>query len=182
MIGIYRISDGVLLRVVADSDAASRENMAGCATTAAPTDYASGLYDFTGGAFVEATARIRPLLLAGIDAENERRQMAMLTAGGAKKWVYAAKAAEVHDYRNVIGAALATLTAAEKTARFPFASAEAADSGDSLATVIARYEAGIAASRATVAQIEAIAQRAKRGVRAAATAAAMRSAATISWG
>lgn len=121
-------------------------------------------------------------LLAAVDRKREAQRAAVMTQGVGQSYAYAQKAQEVNDYRNVVGSLLATLTIPKLTARYPFAMAEVTATGDTLAAVIARFEAGMASSRAKIASIEAVATKAKRAIRAAGTAAAKRSAyAGIEW-
>ena len=81
-----------------------------------------------------------------------------------------------------MGSLLESLTETQRAARFPFAMAEATATGDSLATVIAHFEAGMGASRTKIAQVEAAAVAGKRAIRAAATVSAKQAAfAAINW-
>jgi hypothetical protein len=115
-----------------------------------------------------------------IERAREAAQEKVLTGGGAKAAVYAAKATEVHDFRNLISTtALTALSAAQRRARFPYAMAEADLTGDTLAVVMARFEAGVVASRKEVARVEALAQRAKRNIAAAADWSAIQQAAAV---
>lgn len=115
-------------------------------------------------------------LLAAVDRQRERMRAAVMTQGVGQSYAYAQKANEVYDYRNIVGSLLAALTVPQRTARYPFAMAEVAATGDSLATVIARFEAGMASSRSRIAAVEAAAVKAKRAIRAASTATAKRAA------
>lgn len=121
-------------------------------------------------------------LLAEVDRRREALRSAVMTQGVGQSYAYAQKASEVYDYRNIVGTLLAALTMPQKTARYPFAMAEATATGDTLAVVIARFEAGMATSRSRIAHVEAVATKAKRAIRAAATVAAKRAAyAAIDW-
>lgn len=115
-------------------------------------------------------------LLAAVDRKREKLRAAVMTQGVGQSYAYAQKATEVYDYRNIIGTALAALTVPQRTARYPFAMAEATATGDTLATVITRFEGGMATSRSRIAAVEAVATKAKRAIRAAATIAAKQAA------
>jgi len=130
---------------------------------------------------VETLAGVEAALLAGIDDEREKRQMTVMTAGGAKKYVYNRKAAEAIDARGLVVGVLNALSLTDKARRFPFAQAEAAQTGEPISTVLTRYETALNVSAATIAAIEAKAQKAKRAVRAATTIAAKRAAANVTW-
>lgn len=132
-------------------------------------------------AWIDDVAKMRDVLLAKVDQDREAARRPAMTQLLGQSFVYAEKAREVHDYENVVGTLLATLTMPQRAARFPFATAEAEATGDSLATVIARFKAGIAASRATIARADALATKAKRAIRAATTPTQMQSAATVAW-
>ncbi|WP_332797144.1 hypothetical protein [Sphingomonas sp. LB3N6] len=120
-------------------------------------------------------------VLTQLDRERERAQMTVLTDGGAKKYVYNRKAVEVIDSRSLTVALLNALSLTDKQKRYPFAYAEMLATGDTLAVVLARFEAGLTASSAKIATIEAQAQKAKRAVRAAPTIAAKQAAAQVNW-
>ncbi len=115
-------------------------------------------------------------LIAAVDREREAQRAAVMTQGVGQSYAYAQKAQEVYDYRNVIGSMLATLTVPQRAARYPFAMAEVTATGESLATVISSFEAGMASSRTKIAKVEAIATKAKRAIRAASTASAKQAA------
>lgn len=121
------------------------------------------------------------VLLAQVDAGREAAQMTLMTAGGAKKYVYNRKAVEAIDARGVLVATLNALSLIEKKKRFPFATAEAALSGEALSVVLARYDTAMTTSSAKIAAIEAQAQKAKRDIRAATTLAAKQAAAKVQW-
>lgn len=178
MIGVYRTADGVLENVVVST---AGMNMAGRATRTAPDNRAELKWDTTARDWVPDLVGVQARLLDQIDDERERRQMTLLTQGGAKKLIYARKEAEVRDYRSLTASVLALIDLAGRRARFPFAMAEVDRTGEALAAVVARFEAGFA-NMATVARIEAVAQAGKRAVRGAATVAAKRAAfAAINW-
>lgn len=119
---------------------------------------------------IETPAQAQARMLDRIDEEREERMMAVLTTGGAKKYEYANKAREVRDYRTLPGATIALLLTAANLAgtqeRFAWAMAEAADTGDSLETVIARYEAAMRRT-AIDRKVAARAQKLKRAIVAA---------------
>lgn len=110
-------------------------------------------------------------MLATIDYEREIRMMTDLTDGGAKKYEYAEKAREVRDYRSLGGAVVASLLIPLNISgtrdRFGWSMAEAEDTGDTLETVIARYEKKIVEA-AFPRKVAARAQKLKRQLRAAA--------------
>jgi len=121
-------------------------------------------------------------LLDQVDDKREALMMTVMTSGGAKKTEYAEKAGEVRDYRNTLGSILAALSTIDQRKRFPWAMAEVDQTKDTLAVVIARFEAGATASRTPAAKYAAIAQVGKRAIRTASTAAAKRAAfAAINW-
>ena len=136
----------------------------------------AGHYDQTDLADAQAA------LIARVDARREAMRAAVMTPGAGQSYAYAQKAAEVADHRRIDVANLAALDAAALTWRFPFAMAEAAASGDDLATVIDRFDAGMALSRSEIARVEAVACAAKRAIRAAVTIADKQAAfAAIDW-
>jgi hypothetical protein len=96
-------------------------------------------------------------LIAAIEEDREKVQMAYLTPGLAKTFIYGQKALEVERFQT------------NPSGSFPAAEAEAALTGETVDMVIARFAAGIAASE-TVLAIEARAQHAKALIRSAATA------------
>ncbi|WP_313337442.1 hypothetical protein [Sphingobium yanoikuyae] len=106
-------------------------------------------------------------LIAKVDARREEMRAAVMTPGAGQSYAYAQKAAEVADHRRIAPAELAEMDTAATIARFPFAMAEAAASGDSLAAVIDRFDAGMALSRSEIARVEAVACAGKRAIRAA---------------
>jgi len=120
-------------------------------------------------------------LLDDIDAQREALQMGVMTTGGAKKYVYARKAQEAETARGVLASVLNALSLVDRQKKYPFASAEMEQTGETLSVVLARFDAGVAASASRVAKIEAAAQKAKRAVRAAPSLAAKRTAANIAW-
>jgi len=131
---------------------------------------------------VETIEQLQARLLAAVDAEREKLQMTVLTDGGAKKYVYNRKAMEAIDARTIAASVLNGLGLSDKKKRFPFATTESMLTGELLTTVLARYDVGMNTSASENARIEAVAQKAKRDIRAAATIAAKRAAyAGINW-
>ena len=127
-------------------------------------------------------AAIEAALLVKVDRQREKLRATVMTQGTGQSYAYAQKAGEVYDYRNVVGSLLAGLTIPQRTARFPFAMAEATATGETLAAVITRFETGMAASRAKIAKVEAAAVAGKRAIRAAGSTAAKQAAfAAINW-
>ncbi|MBA4756300.1 MAG: hypothetical protein H2050_15850 [Sphingobium sp.] len=149
-----------------------------------PQGYAPGDIEALPADYYKAgdLAAVEAGLIADIDHKREVLRAMVMTPGVGQSYAYAQKASEVYDYRNIVGALLAGLTMPQKTARYPFAMAEATATGDTLAVVIARFEAGMSTSRSRIAHVEAVATKAKREIRAAATIAAKRAAfAAIDW-
>lgn len=137
------------------------------------------LYQVLNGAVVK---RVAPLsapapspaeqlatMLATIDDERETQMMAQLTSGGAKKLEYAAKLREWQDFNTLTLSSVLALTPAAQQVRWPWAMAEAADSGDTLQVVMARYKAGMDNS-ALARKVAARAQTLKRKLKAASPA------------
>jgi hypothetical protein len=130
----------------------------------------------------ETIDQVQAKLLVAVDAERERSQMTVLTDGGAKKYVYNRKAAEAIAASGILAATLNALTLSDKKKKYPFASAESALTGETLSAVLARFEAGMNTSAVENARVEAVAQKAKRDIKAATTIAAKRAAyAAINW-
>ncbi len=132
-------------------------------------------------AAIEPFVITEDVMLAQVDARREAMQMTVMTAGGAKKYVYNRKAVEAIDARGLLVATLNALSTLERKKRFPFASAESALSGEALSVVLARYDAAMTTSSTKIAAIEALAQKAKREIRAATTLAAKQAAANVQW-
>lgn len=130
----------------------------------------------------ETVDQVQTRLLAQVDAERETRQMTVLTDGGAKKYVYNRKAMEAIDGRTITATLLNGLGLSDKKKRFPFATTESLLTGETVSAVLARFDVGMNSAASENARIEAVAQKAKRDVRAAATIAAKRAAyAAINW-
>ena len=131
---------------------------------------------------VETLDQLQTRLLAAVDVERERLQMTVLTDGGAKKYVYNRKAMEAIDGRTITASLLNGLGLSDKRKRFPFATTESFLTGETLSAVLVRFDTGMNAAASENARIEAVAQKAKRDIRAAATIAAKRAAyAAINW-
>ena len=131
---------------------------------------------------VETIEQLQVRLLAAVDAERERLQMTVLTDGGAKKYVYNRKAMEAIDSRTIAASLLNGLGLSDKKKRFPFATTESLLTGETLSVVLSRYDNGMNTSASENARIEAVAQKAKREIRAAATIASKRAVyAGINW-
>jgi hypothetical protein len=141
------------------------------------------------GVFVPAPAATGPTiadieaqLLADVDRTREQLEMTVLSAGGAKKYVYSRKAVEAIDARTLVASVLNALSLTDKQRRFPFANAETLLTKEAISVVLARFEAAMVLTTTQLARIDAIAQVGKRAIRAATTIAAKRTAfANISW-
>lgn len=137
---------------------------------------------WNGTAWVDDPAKINEVLLPLVDAQRETLQMTVLTAGGAKKYVYNRKASEAIAASGIVPSVLNALTLTDKKRKYPFAYAEAALTGETLSAILTRFESGMNVSAVENARIEAVAQKAKRDIKAATTAAAKRAAyAAINW-
>ncbi len=137
---------------------------------------------WNGTQWVEDPLKVEAALLPLVDVQREAMQMTVLTPGGAKKYVYNRKAAEAIQASGIVASLLNGLTLVDKKKKYPFAYAESALTGDILSVVLARFEAGMNVSAIENARIEAVAQKAKRDIKAATTAAAKRVAyAAINW-
>lgn len=132
------------------------------------------------GAWSPRLEVLRDRALAALQVEYERRQAGLLTAGVAKSYAYAQKAAEVADYRAALTGLLQALTVPQQRTRFPFASADRDVRGGTLEQAIRRFEAGLA-NRADLARNEALVTAAREAVRAATSADAIRAAAVVEW-
>ncbi len=146
---------------------------------------------FTGNAttrtMVEVPAKVEAQLLAAVKAEAERRKMAVLSPGGAKKTEYADKAGEVRQMKTLGGtvtaalAAVAVLSASRQASLFPYAAADAAAFGDTVVNAFNRFMGGMTSS-ATVPTIAAAEAKTCAAIKAATTAAAKRAAvAAVAW-
>lgn len=137
---------------------------------------------WNGAQWVEDPLKVEMALLPLVDVQREAMQMTVLTPGGAKKYVYNRKAAEAIQASGIVASLLNGLTLVDKKKKYPFAYAESALTGDTLSVVLARFEAGMNVSAIENARIEAVAQKAKRDIKAATTAAAKRATyAAINW-
>lgn len=137
---------------------------------------------WNGAQWVEDPLKVEAALLPLVDTQRETLQMTVLTPGGAKKYVYNRKAAEAILASGIAATVLNALTLVDRKKKYPFAYAESAVTGDTLAVVLARFETGMNTSAIENARIEAVAQKAKRDIKAATTAAAKCAAyAAINW-
>jgi hypothetical protein len=163
--------------------------VAGGKLIARPAGYDAATWSWStaAGAFVEDVAKVEAKLLADLKADAENRKMSFLTNGGAKKAEYAAKRAEVAFWDSLAGtataavAALAQLSAPTKSAKFAYATADAAAFGDTIAAAIERFRAG--ANRcAKVPEIAAAEAKATAAIRSATTPKMKRAAAAaVTW-
>lgn len=157
----------------------------GGSTVLSNTNYVPGTmqYNRATGAFVamaQATLSAAQTLQNMLDVIDDERTMLMrplLTTGQEIKYEYANKAREVRDYRSMsatlVASILSSLTSPETRERFGWALAEVDDTGDTLPTVIARYEEAVKRTALTR-KIAARAQKLKRQMRAATTPAAQK--------
>lgn len=166
MIGVYELSTGELVEVVKSLDGVDLTDRGSCAR---PGAWAADSWSWSAVAcqWVEDAGKAEATLIARVDARREEMRAAVMTPGAGQSYAYAQKAAEVADHRRLAPGELAEMDTAATIARFPFAMAEAAASGDSLAVVIERFDAGMALSRSEIARVEAIACAGKRAIRAA---------------
>lgn len=123
----------------------------------------------------------RTRLCAEIDCQREDARRPYMTQLLGQSFVYAAKGREADTYRSLAINVLSSLTMMQRLQRFPLAMAEVDATGDTLATVIARYQAGQDASNAAIGRIEALATRAKAAIRGATNLDAMKAAAAVQW-
>lgn len=143
--------------------------------------------DFAREQVVWSTGKIEPRLdvwraelLAAVDEQREAARRPYMTQLLGQSAIYANKAREVADYRSLLANVLTALTVPQRRQRFPFAMAEVDVTGETLPTVIARFEAGAAQNQA-LGRIEAKATHAKVLIRAATTLDAMKAAAAVDW-
>ncbi|MDD1450812.1 hypothetical protein NHF48_007325 [Sphingomonas sp. H160509] len=130
--------------------------------------------------WVPDMALVKARLLAQIDDERETRQMTLLTTGGAKKYIYSRKSVEVDRSAGIVATVLDALSLTDRKAKYPYAAAEAALTGEKLSAVLKRFADGITSS-GSAELIEAKAQIAKRAVKAAASETDAVKAATVIW-
>lgn len=133
-----------------------------------------------GNGWAPDMALVKAQLLAQIDDERETRQMTLLTTGGAKKYIYSRKSVEVDRSAGIVATVLDALSLTDRKAKYPYAAAEAALTGEKLSVVLKRFADGITSS-GSAELIEAKAQIAKRAVKAAASETDAVKAATVSW-
>ena len=139
------------------------------------------VFNYTTKTWESNLASLETRLLLKIDLESEEARMRVLTQGGAKKYIYMKKDAEYRDYTGLLISVVNALSLIDKRKRFPFAMAEVDLSGDSLATVMTRFEIGINNSIGELARVEALAQRTKRAIRTATTVSGKKAAAQVIW-
>jgi hypothetical protein len=155
------------------------------ATVPLPADYSGQTHAWSTSArqHLPSASVAKAWLIQKVKDEAEQRKMAVLTAGGAKKAVYAQQAAEVVAYRAAPVLALLGMMLVVDRKKFRFAYWSAKKRGEpTIATAIARFEAGADPSNEDVARIEAIEQDACRAIRDASTYDAVRAAhAAINW-
>lgn len=155
-----------------------------------PTGYSDETHTWNVSArmMVEDAGKVGARLLATVKAEAERRKMAYLSPGGAKKAEYAQKGAEVAFWDSLGGSTSAALTALGllspevRQSKFGFAIADAAAFGDpNIAQAIGRFRVGMSAST-KVPSIAATEAKACAAIKAAPTGSAKRAAAAaIIW-
>lgn len=155
-----------------------------------PTGYSDETHAWNAAArlMVEDPAKVEARLVTTIKADAERRKMAFLSPGGAKKAEYAQKAAEVAFWDSLGGSTSAALTAfgllspSVRQAKFGFALADAAAFGEpNIAAAIERFRSGMGSST-KVPAIAAAEARACSMIKAAKTPAAKRAAAAaVAW-
>lgn len=183
-IGLYN-SAGLLVLVRDATGYDPAREAGGLSAAPVPAGYPNNAHwDVGSRSFVagEDVAQVEAQLISAVKAEGERRKMATMSNGGAKKAEYAGKRAEVMEWDRLGNTATAILTAfnllpnAIRSNRFAYAIADAAAFGDTVDAAIARFRAGLAIS-ASVPAISAAEAKACAAIRAAGTAAAKRTAA-----
>lgn len=138
-----------------------------------PADYWQVPYKWTGRTPSIDLPAYAEILCAQVDLRREEAEMAFLTKGGAKKYIYACKAVEYANYKTTPLVSLTALLAPDKALRWPFVQAEVTFTGDSFDVVMARIGAAMNSFAVSVATIDAKAVTAKRRIRAATTKALM---------
>lgn len=153
---------------------------------------------WNGTAWADDPAKIQPMLIGQVKADNEARVRSLYTTNFGMQKKYSRKQQEVMDYRalpatvNALTADLTTalftvplalLNVAQQKKKFRFAMAEAKLRGVSLGVVIGEYEAAIDVIEDQIADWEAVEKTTVRAIKAATTAAAKRAVyAGINWG
>ncbi|MBW6522398.1 hypothetical protein KZ810_02705 [Sphingomonas sp. RHCKR47] len=192
-IAVFAKADGALQYLAAKS-AAPKSGDPKLGSVSLPAGYDAALWEWSTAKrqMLESAAQVQAMLIDQINAEREVRQMTAMTAGGAKKAVYAMQQAEVLAWSG-LGAAGATTTQliaafnllplTARKQKFYFAMMSAEKRGEtSIALAIARFSAGAASSNYEVARVEAIARAGIDAVKAATTASAKRAAAAgVDW-
>jgi hypothetical protein len=137
---------------------------------------------WSGSAWVEDPAKVEAILVAAVKAEAERRKMLVRSPGSGKGAEYRRKRDEATASATVLAAVLNALTKPAALQQYPAAAMEAQLTGESLATVLTRYREASAAADTEVLRLAAVEWAGTKAIKAAATAAAKRAAATaISW-
>jgi len=181
MTWIVEHADGTLTQHEAEPGTAGIDPGERYAATPRLLDQVLERWDWSAGEIVAELDAWRVRLLDEVDRQREAARLPYLTALIGQSYVYAAKGREADLYAALSPAELDALDGAELGPRFPLATAEAEVTGDSLATVIARYAAGQAASAAAIARIEALATHAKAAIRGAEDLPTMQAAAAVDW-
>lgn len=130
--------------------------------------------DVVTGAWSDNMASVRARLISKIEQDRIAAQDALVSPGEGKKLVYTQKNAEQQDYYK-------NGDTPANSHRFPAAYAEMNVTGDSLATVMIRFKAGAELANGRLYRFDALAQKAKKDVEAAATAAEAEAAAEVDW-
>ena len=132
--------------------------------------------------WVVSPAKVEAQLVAAVKLEAERRKMAVRSPGTAKEAEYRQKKAEGIASATVLSTVLNALTAANAMAQYPAAATERKLTGESLSAILTRYRNSSSSSDAEVYRIAAIEADAVAKIKAAATAAAKRTAySAINW-
>lgn len=179
---VFRKSDGALQFLAPASYAATDEAFG---TVALPAGFNEEwwVWNPTTRVFAESAAKVQAVLLSDIKQEAERRKMAVMSPGGAKKSEYAEKRAEVANYDRLSGvlgsvlAAVNALTESQKQSMFGHAMADAAAFGDNIPAAIARFRVGMSSASAFP-RIAATEAKVCAAIKAATTVAAKRAAAS----
>ena len=148
-VAIFATADGALA-VLAPAGTALRT---GQASVPLPAGYTpeTWRWDATKRLMVEDFAKVKAATIQRLKDEAEQLKMRSLSQGGAKKAEYAANQAEVRDADQLGGALLTTISTLKLVtggleARFPQATANAAEFGDTIPDALNRFRGGIARS------------------------------------
>lgn len=121
-------------------------------------------------------------LITKVKVEAERRKMLVRSPGSGKGAEYRMKRDEAAASANIAAAVLNALTKANALVQYPNAAMEAELRGESIAAVLTRYRAAVAAADSEVARLAAIEQAGVARIKSAPTGAAKRAAfAGINW-